>query len=410
MLQDLEQRRTAEAGMSPLGGLSSSGSGMRAANPVNYFLLGMVLVLVVMVAAGIAYLFEVKPSSLVSGHVPQAQPQQIIVESERKPVLAPDFEAGLSVVKGIGIENNEVGGDKDSLNKVELNKVKFNKVDAGKDGAPKKIVQEKIASKKAKLASAKNIIDEENVNLIKPEQVKPIVGNVITTKSRPLAAEQLMKPVSAANIEKHIRPLTAMQQSQVLFQSAVKHIGRGKDQDAHNELRKALSLVPTYSRARETLAALMLNTGRVSEAAELLREGLSLQPKDAPLAKLYARILMGQNDLDSAIAILERAQPSALKDPHYLALLAALYQRTGKHAMAVQSYQQVLRVRPGVASWWMGLALSLEPTGEINGAINAFNQALKVGGLNKEVLQFVVGRIEVIKPVNHKHEAEAMEE
>jgi MSHA biogenesis protein MshN len=392
MLQDLEQRRSTEAGVSPLGGLSPSSGGARMENPINYFLLGMVLVLAVLVAAVTAYLFGAKDTSVVASQNPQTQFQKIVAMPEEKsaPVLPLKTETPV---------------DKNSV--VEL--------DAA--DSVEKIMPEKRVSEKKEAVRAENLVAEARTNsakpkLVKPESVKPVASIEAKDEhafNKSIVAEQPMTPEPTAKIEKHIRPLTTLQQAQIEFQAAVKYIGQGENQEAHEALDRALLLSPTHSRARETLAALMLNSGRITEASATLREGLGLQPNNASLAKLYARILVDQNDLDNAAAVLERAQSSALKDADYQALLAALYQRTGKYAQAARAYRQVLQVRPGVASWWMGLALSLESMGEINGALDAYNRALKAGGLSADVSQFVVGRIEALTPVSAEHEAEALE-
>ena len=64
MLQDLEQRRTAEAGVSPLGGLSASGVAVSTVQSVNYVLLGTILTLVFVVVFALLYLFGMKPEIL----------------------------------------------------------------------------------------------------------------------------------------------------------------------------------------------------------------------------------------------------------------------------------------------------------------------------------------------------------
>lgn len=384
MLQDLEQRRTAEAGVSPLGGLSSSGSGARPTNPINYFLLGMVLVLVVLVAAVTSYLFGANNSPVLPGQIPQTLPQQSMVSPKKESTPVLQLKAKTALAENKGVENKRV-----------------------ENNAPRiaeKVTPQKKATVKKEPILSKKIGTEGKAISVELELAKPEPAISVA------ATEQPVKPEPAAEIKKHIRPLTRMQQAQVAFQAAVKYIGRGKNQDAHDALNKALSLAPTHSRAREMLAASLLNVGRITEAAATLREGLSLQPKTASLAKLYARILVDQDDLGNAVAVLERARSSAIGDADYQALLAALYQRTGKHAQAAQSYRHVLQVRPNVASWWMGLALSLEPMGQTGDALNAYHRALKAGGLSTDVSQFVMKRIEALTLVSLDPEAEAIEE
>jgi MSHA biogenesis protein MshN len=137
----------------------------------------------------------------------------------------------------------------------------------------------------------------------------------------------------------------------------------------------------------------------VSEAAGTLRDGLQLMPRATPLAKLYARILVDQGDVPIAVIVLQRARPAVSADPEYHALLAELYRQEKKHGQAAQVYQQVLMQRPGVASWWMGLALSQDAMGENAQALQAFQRAQRAGGLAGEVMQYVQTRIVALKLV-----------
>jgi MSHA biogenesis protein MshN len=157
-----------------------------------------------------------------------------------------------------------------------------------------------------------------------------------------------------------------------------------------------LKIDPAHGRSRETLAALMLNEGRVAEAAAVLSDGLRLTPQATALAKLYARILAEQGDSAAAIAVLEQAQSADNNDTEYLALLAAFYQREQRHAQAAQTYQRVLQLRPAMASWWMGLALSLESLGESATALAAYQRAQQLGGLSRDVRTFVAERIRLL--------------
>ena len=390
MLQDLEQRRTAEAGVSPLGGLSASGVGVSASQPVNYLLLGAILSLVFAVVFALIYLFGLKSS--------------VTAESN-----ATEPVAVLSV-KTISTPNAELASPRQKEARAEQSTVSSSDQMAI---SPK--VQGRANVKVAVKASEKIKPQHAEMKTVQPASVTlPIVndaagvegsvsivestsGNGAATVSATSAEGQADLPGNDS-VNKTIRPLTSEQQAQLAFQDAVKLLGRGDESGAQRALEKALLFEPSHVRARETLSALMLNTGRVSEAGDRLREGLRLQPTSTPLAKLYARVLVNQGDNASAVVVLERAAPRVGDDPDYYALLAALYRTVGKHAQAAQVYQEILRLRPGVAAWWMGLALAQDAMGASAESLEAYRRAQRAGGLSAEVLQYVQTRIAALTP------------
>jgi tetratricopeptide (TPR) repeat protein len=203
-------------------------------------------------------------------------------------------------------------------------------------------------------------------------------------------------PSPAEQIEKTVHPLSDAQRAEQLFQRGVTELGSGDRSQAGLTLQSALEIDPAHGRSRETLAALMLNEGRVAEAAAVLSDGLRLTPQATALAKLYARILAEQGDSAAAIAVLEQAQSAGNNDTEYLALLAAFYQREQRHVQAAQTYQRVLQLRPAMASWWMGLALSMESLGESATALAAYQRAQQLGGLSRDVRTFVAERIRLL--------------
>ena len=405
MLQDLEQRRTAEVGVSPLGGLSASGSVASASQPVNYLLLGTILALVFAVVFTLIYLFGLKPSLMAEPNT--AEP---VAKLTAQPIATPIVEP---MVQKPMVQQRMVQQPIEARVKqpavTSLVQAAMPVKAQVKTQAKNQIkVSEKIKSNSAVMKAAQ----PASVALPTVNHAAEDTGSVSIIESA--ATEGDLVPVSAGSgegrektsdndsVNKTIRPLTSEQQAQLAFQAAVKLLGRGNESDAQQALEKSLAFEPNHVRARETLAALLLNTGRVSEAGDSLREGLRLQPTSTPLAKLYARILVNQGDNAAAVVVLERAAPRVGDDPDYYALLAALYRGVGKHAQAVQVYQEILRLRPGVAAWWMGLALAQDAMGSTAESLQAYRRAQRAGGLSLEVLQYVQTRIAALTAVAAK--------
>ncbi len=353
MLRDLEQRRTTGLGSSPLSGLSASGL---AAQPVgfsiNYLALSIVVTIVFVGGVLVAYLLN-------------SQQQTITTEN----TLSITAEKETSV---FSIHNMPKKPGATALSAMIL---------------PTIIKPDSIVVAKEKIVDT--VLQKPITKKMTPVVITPGVENII----------EETPPDREKNINKTIRPLTQEQQSQLAFQHAIHLLSRNDQKNAQLALEEALSFSPAHLRARETLAAILLNTGRISEAANYLKEGLHLMPDAAPLAKLYARILMDQGDIAAAVMALEQARPTVTADPEYYALLAALYQQMKKYAQAAQVYQQILLQRPGIAAWWMGLALAHDAMGQTVHALDAFQRAQRAGGLSNEVLKYVQTRIVALTPI-----------
>lgn len=380
MLQDLERRRTAEDGSSPLGGLSASGAAVARPQSINYLLLVVTLVLGVAVALAFIYFFGLK--QVASPVVPIVEASAVLGNAEVKA----EPEIRQSIIEQASVHKISVQQPSVELEPVSAEVIPTNNVWPKVQEKSDVIVVEKIASPK-KMAMNREAETDGLISIREPKLKNESLFSPVDTKT----TEENKTVRSPVN--KTIRPLTSEQQAQMAFQDAVKLLGRGDEFGAQQKLEKALSIEPVHTRARETLSALLLNTGRISEAAESLSEGLRLRPTSTPLAKLYARVLVDQGDSDAAIAVLERARPLVASDPDYYALMAVLYRGAGKHAQASQVYQQILQVRPGVAVWWMGLALSEDAMTASERALEAYQRAQRSGGLRAEVLQYVQSRI-----------------
>ncbi|HEX22016.1 MAG TPA: tetratricopeptide repeat protein [Chromatiales bacterium] len=204
---------------------------------------------------------------------------------------------------------------------------------------------------------------------------------------------------SAPQINKRILPLNNEQRAEQALRRGVGLLGQGRQAEAELALREALQIDPRQLRARETLAALYFNSGRLSEAQTLLTEGVRLSPRAAGLVQFYARLMADQGELDMALTVLQRARPPLEQNPDYHALLAALYQRAGRHEPAAWTYRQLLARRGTQAAWWMGLGISLEALGDSAPALEAFVKAHQLGaGLNPQVLEYLGRRISVLAP------------
>jgi tetratricopeptide (TPR) repeat protein len=182
-----------------------------------------------------------------------------------------------------------------------------------------------------------------------------------------------------------------------IYRKASAQLSRGEVTEGEAGLHRALELKADLHAARELLAGLLLRQKRVSEAAQVLDEGLALSPGTITFIVLRARIYTEQANLPKAISLLESQQPVFENAGDYYGLLAALYQRNGRHDAAADLYRRMLQRSPGQAVWHMGLGISLEALGNKVGAREAYQRALQSGLRGNDVRNFVNARLRILQ-------------
>jgi|GEM_PF-1984721 len=174
------------------------------------------------------------------------------------------------------------------------------------------------------------------------------------------------------------------------------HLARsGRSSAAQARLRAALEADGDHSRARELLAVSYLDQRRFAEAETLIAEGLMREPTAPRLTRLYARLWLEQGDPQRALESLGTDMPPLANDPEYHAWRAVLLQKAGRHAEAAEVYGGLVRLRPEAGVWWMGLAISLEASGQSEEAANAYRQAADKPDMTPALIRFVNSRLDV---------------
>lgn len=227
------------------------------------------------------------------------------------------------------------------------------------------------------------------------QPVKPAVpeDNYTSDDSLPVAS-------SKNDIKKHQVPLRAEQKAELAYQAGYDeltrhHYGRGEKQ-----LRGALAVEPGHVKSRELLSGMLIKQGRWIEANEVLRHGITITPNHQAYVKLYARTLMQMDQDKKAISVLRRYSPAIQNDPEHYALLAALYQRQKDHLSASTTYAEILKVKPNMGIWWVGMAISLEAMGNKPQAQQAYTQARSSGALHGDLARFTDNRLLALDEIN----------
>ena len=140
-------------------------------------------------------------------------------------------------------------------------------------------------------------------------------------------------------------------------------------------LRTFVANYPTRVDARVRLALILLAADQTAEAQASLRAGLNLAPNQTDLAQVLGHSLLEQDQAQAALAVLRPAVPPLTKNPEFHALLAAVEQRLGLHALAVTRYRGLLQRQPDNGNWLVGLGISLNAQGNTQAAVESFTRA-----------------------------------
>lgn len=208
-----------------------------------------------------------------------------------------------------------------------------------------------------------------------------------------LASSRQASSAAPVRMKKSVHPLTARERARRLRGEALRLARRGNLDEAEDKLTKALSLEPRHVAARGALAGLMIQNGQLNRAAALLDQGLTLKPGSAALIELRARVYVMQGDNQRARSLLEENAPKVGQDPEYHAMLAAVYQRLGDYDKAGAVYQELVNQKPENGVWWLGLGLSMEATGRVKEARQAYEKAQLSQVLSPKLRQFVKDKL-----------------
>ncbi len=217
---------------------------------------------------------------------------------------------------------------------------------------------------------------------------------VITPEPAPLVTEEIIEkavPVSAG-VSKNRKPVSRDQQA---YRAGLKQLKLGRLVAAEASFNQALLVNPNLLDARLQLIKVLQQQMKLKTAESVLQTGLTLTPGNLKLRKIYARLLLNSQRQNEAIELLKtRPLPGIVQDLEYYALLAALYQDSGEYEAATAVYAQLLKIKPQVSLWWMGMAISLEQSGSVKPARDAYQKALELSGLSPDLRNYIHGRLQ----------------
>jgi MSHA biogenesis protein MshN len=203
---------------------------------------------------------------------------------------------------------------------------------------------------------------------------------------------------SVPAIDKTVRQLSPQQEAENGFRKAVALMQQGRVAEAIEGLNATLQLDPGHVAARQTLAALLVETKRMPEAEAVLEEGVRAAPEDPRLAMALARIQVERGAWEPAFATLERAEARAANDPDYQGFMGSVLQHLSRHREAVDHYLAAIRLSPGSGVWLVGAGISLQADDRRADAREAFQRAKATNTLSPELVAFVDQRLQQLAP------------
>jgi MSHA biogenesis protein MshN len=213
--------------------------------------------------------------------------------------------------------------------------------------------------------------------------------------------ESKLGPVSVSSdmtvMDKRVKPFSPNEKAESEYRRAADLLQKGRMADAEKHLKLALKVDEKHTPARELIAGVMLQQGHWREAQRLLEQGIDTVPAHYPFAQLLARVNVEHGADQKALAVMEASLRAGAENPEYLAFLAALYQRVGKHAEAIKAYNGALTLAPQEGRWWLGMGISLEAVQDWNTAGSAYQRAIESGVLEEKLLTYARQRLAILK-------------
>ncbi|MCZ4308536.1 tetratricopeptide repeat protein [Vibrio atlanticus] len=166
---------------------------------------------------------------------------------------------------------------------------------------------------------------------------------------------------------------------------------------------EALRYDPRDEDVRQKLAILYFGKGDTRKAYELFQSGIKLNINSEKLRLGLSKLLVKANQAEAALSPLIHLPPSPTQD--YLAMRAALSQKSQQEDIALESYQKLTEVDSDNARWWLGLAIQQERQLDFMAAKQSYQGALVRVGISSQSQGFVRDRLKIINALEESSDA-----
>lgn len=189
--------------------------------------------------------------------------------------------------------------------------------------------------------------------------------------------------------------LTPAQLSSKKLNIAKRALNNGQLKKAESLLEEAIILQPYHIEARKELAALWFGRKTYQPAKNLLTQGVVLLPNNEDFRLMLARIYSIEGNNEKAFKVLNELSSSNLLE--YQLALASMAVQSDHHSAAINAYNKLLVMRPQQSRWWLALAISYDSNEQYSPATSAYQQAIALGRLSSNSLQFAKQRLAELK-------------
>ena len=190
------------------------------------------------------------------------------------------------------------------------------------------------------------------------------------------------------------RQLSADQLAEQKLRLVEKALSANNVVKAEKLLEDIVIIKPNDSQTRRKLAALWFSRQANQDAINLLSQGIALNPEDASLRIMKARMYLEQSQLNLALNTL--IPLANLQNEQYQIMLANTAQASQKNNIALASYQVLTEMQPNKGKWPLAIAVLHDKSSEFAQAKNFYLTALTKNDLSLASENFIKQRIQVI--------------
>ncbi|MDI1299666.1 tetratricopeptide repeat protein [Methylotenera sp.] len=230
----------------------------------------------------------------------------------------------------------------------------------------------------------------KSVDIVEPANTSVVSDNSAVSAKLVVAA----KSAAHSSNSSIVKQISTEQKSGNLYRQALANLQQGRVAEAQSNLAQSLEVYPANQEARQTLAGLLLDNNRNDEARATLAAGLAIAPEQTNFRIALARLQIELGDKSAALTIMEQGLAYANNNADYQSFLATLLQRANRHDEAISHYKTALSMNASSnnsssANSLVGLGISLQATGKLENAQEAFTRAQSVATLSPELAQFI---------------------
>ncbi|MCC4817877.1 MSHA biogenesis protein MshN [Vibrio lentus] len=255
-------------------------------------------------------------------------------------------------------------------------------------------------SKNHTAPKAVRVIPQEPIYVASVSKQKSSSVNELTSVETPAAASEN----SAGNgmLIEQIE-LTSQQLSDNAVGRSQKALDANDLAGALKGYTEALRYAPRNEDVRQKLAILYFGKGDTRKAYELYQSGIKLNTNSEKLRLGLSKLLVKANQAEAALSPLVHLPPNPTKD--YLAMRAALSQKSQQEEIALESYKKLVEVDSDNARWWLGLAIQQERQLDFSAAKESYQGALTRVGISSQSQNFVRDRLKIIDALEENDDA-----